>query len=295
MRSQVQVLAGPPPIVAGHSAAGSEPGAPAASPGRAGAARPSSPAPPVAPPGPPTRPSASATTTQRGQAPSPRTPATRRVQPPRAAACSRAHSAAARDGRSARRPGLPGRSAASAAAAARTQPAARVRHRPPPDQRDVGSVARLPASATVGRAVDGPAATGAFTGSGGQGPHRHRDLVPNATAGAWEETDTSGRTGQTLDGWTPDKWTADGWTPTGRQRTAERGTLWTTIPGDRTPDGWTAGSRTPIPDGWTPGTDAVACLLAVSTTATTPDLSRPAGRSCGQTPSGRATTRTAQQ
>jgi hypothetical protein len=44
MRSQVQVLAGPPPIPAGHSAAGSEPGAPAASLGRAGAARPSPPA-----------------------------------------------------------------------------------------------------------------------------------------------------------------------------------------------------------------------------------------------------------
>jgi hypothetical protein len=39
MRSQVQVLAGPPPIPAGHSAAGSEPGAPAAGLGRVGAAR----------------------------------------------------------------------------------------------------------------------------------------------------------------------------------------------------------------------------------------------------------------
>jgi hypothetical protein len=46
---------------------------------------------------------------------------------------------------------------------------------------------------------------------------------------------------------------------------------------------------------WTAATDAVACLLAVSTTATTPELSVQAGRSCGQTPSGRATTRTAQQ
>jgi Transposase IS66 family len=42
-------------------------------------------------------------------------------------------------------------------------------------------------------------------------------------------------------------------------------------------------------------TDAVAWLLAVSTTATTPDLAIPAGRCSGQTPSGRATTRTAQQ
>ena len=55
MRSQVQVLAGPPPIVAGQSTAGSEPGALAAGLGRAGAARPFPPARPVAPPGPPTR------------------------------------------------------------------------------------------------------------------------------------------------------------------------------------------------------------------------------------------------
>jgi hypothetical protein len=70
MRSQVQVLAGPPPIVAGQSAAGTELGALAAGLGRAGAASPSSPAPPVAPPGPPTRASGSATTTHRGRAPS---------------------------------------------------------------------------------------------------------------------------------------------------------------------------------------------------------------------------------
>jgi hypothetical protein len=39
MRSQVQVLAGPPPIIAGQSTAGAEPGALAAGLGRAGAAR----------------------------------------------------------------------------------------------------------------------------------------------------------------------------------------------------------------------------------------------------------------
>jgi hypothetical protein len=50
------------------------------------------------------------------------------------------------------------------------------------------------------------------------------------------------RTGWTADGWTLDGWTADG----------DRRTLWTTAPGDRTPDGRTAGSRTPRPDGWTP-------------------------------------------
>jgi hypothetical protein len=86
----------------------------------------------------------------------------------------------------------------------------------------------------------------------------------------------------------------------GGQQPAERRTRWRTTPGDQTPDGWTAGSRTPKRDGWTPmldtpATDAVAWLLAVSTTATTPNRSIPAGRSCGQTSSGRATTRTAQQ
>jgi hypothetical protein len=70
MRSQVQVLAGPPPIVAGQSVGGSQPGAFDVGLGRAGAARPSSPAPPVAPPEPPTRASGSATTTHRGRAPS---------------------------------------------------------------------------------------------------------------------------------------------------------------------------------------------------------------------------------
>src|SRR5829696_6768862 len=51
MRSQVQVLAGPPPIVAGHSGPSTEPGALAAGLGRAGAAHPSPPAPPLAPSG----------------------------------------------------------------------------------------------------------------------------------------------------------------------------------------------------------------------------------------------------
>jgi hypothetical protein len=69
MRSQVQVLAGPPPIAPGQSAVGSEPGAPAASLGRAGAAPPSPPARASALSGPPTQASASATTTHRGRHP----------------------------------------------------------------------------------------------------------------------------------------------------------------------------------------------------------------------------------
>jgi hypothetical protein len=87
MRSQVQVLAGPPPIPAGQSAVGSEPGRLAASLGRAGAAPPSPPASPSALPGPPTRTSGATTTTHRGRA-QPRTAATPPVRQPRAAACS---------------------------------------------------------------------------------------------------------------------------------------------------------------------------------------------------------------
>jgi hypothetical protein len=67
MRSQVQVLAGPPPIIAGQSTAGSEPGTLAASLGRAGAARPSPPASPSAPPGSSTQAAGATTTTHRGR------------------------------------------------------------------------------------------------------------------------------------------------------------------------------------------------------------------------------------
>jgi hypothetical protein len=103
MRSQVQVLAGPPPIPAGHSAAGREPGTPAASLGRAGAARPPWPARPLASPDPSTRAAGPTTTTHRGRPPSPGQQPRGRCGHPRAAAYSRAHSAAVSDGRSARR------------------------------------------------------------------------------------------------------------------------------------------------------------------------------------------------
>ena len=167
MRSQVQVLAGPPPIVAGQSAAGTELGALATGLGRAGAARPSPPAPPVAPPGSPTRASGSATTTHRGRAPS------RGRQP----GGGSSHLALPAPLPTAQPPatGAPHAGLAcvvaqgSSAAAARTRPGGRVRHRPPSDQRDLGSVGRVPASWTVDRAVDGPAARWAATGSGGQG------------------------------------------------------------------------------------------------------------------------------
>jgi hypothetical protein len=225
MRSQVQVLAGPPTIIAAQSTAGSEPGALAAGLGRAGAARPSPPTPPVAPPGPPTRPSGSATTTQRGRAPQPE---------------DASHAAGAD---TSRRPGLPGRSAGKRGRRGPhpTRPA-RVRHRPPTDRRDLGSVAGVPASSTVvepstARQPPGPPPVPVVRVArpARPDPHRHR-----LSMGGDGRVRTDG-------------WTSDGWTRTGGQQTAERRTLRTTTsPGDRTADGWTAGSRTPNPDGWTP-------------------------------------------
>jgi hypothetical protein len=99
MRSQVQVLAGPPPNPAGHSVAGNRPGMPAASLGRAGAAPRPRPAPRAGghPDGPPPRSPLSVVAHQ------PRTAATQPVRPARAAACSPAHSVAASHGRSVRR------------------------------------------------------------------------------------------------------------------------------------------------------------------------------------------------
>jgi hypothetical protein len=156
-----------------------------------------------------------------------------------------------------RTPAWPARSLSGQAQPPRPapNPAARVRHRPPPDQRDFGSVARVPASSTVDRVVDGPAAIGpppvpvvtvarparpgpnATLSMGGDGPVRTDGGRPQ-TAGH--------RTGgqQTAGQRTAGRWMG--------QQTADRRTLWTMTPGDRTPDGWTAGSRTPIPDGWTP-------------------------------------------
>jgi hypothetical protein len=200
MRSQVQVLAGPPPIVAGHSAAGSEPSWLTAGLGRAGAARPSPPARPVAPPGPPTRASGSATTTHRGRGPSRRTAATRRLQPPRAAATSRCSlhpcPPRSRPRRALRTSAWPAWSLSwsSAAAAARTHPGGPVRHRPPTGQRGFGSVARRPGLLDRRRAVDGTAATGASTRSGGHGRPASSTRSPTPPP-EWEDPDASGPTG----------------------------------------------------------------------------------------------------
>jgi hypothetical protein len=75
MRSQVQVLAGPPAIGAGQSPVGSKPGTLAGCLGRAGAVRPSPPASPSVSPGPSTRATGATTTTHRGRPPVPRTAA----------------------------------------------------------------------------------------------------------------------------------------------------------------------------------------------------------------------------
>jgi hypothetical protein len=196
MRSQVQVLAGPPPIVAGHSAVGSEPGAPAASLGRAGAARPSPPARPLALPGPSTRASGPTTTTHRGRPhPSPRAAATRPLRPPRAAACSRAHGAAVSDGAP-----YAGQPCLVPSGQARPPPSpnpARVRHRPPTDQcaTPAASSASGPARPST-EPLHGVTPTGTSTVPVVQ-VARRTDLVHNATArGGMRRTrpDRRGRT-----------------------------------------------------------------------------------------------------
>jgi hypothetical protein len=204
MRSQVQVLAGPPPIVAGQSAAGTEPGALAAGLGRAGAARPSPPAPPMAPPGPPTRASGSATTTHRGRAPS-------RGRQPRGGCSHLALQPApvptaqppARG--SARRPGLPGRSVVK-----------RGRRGPHPTRRPGSatdlSLTNATAAASPASRPPGPSIEPS-TARQPQGRHRFRWSRSPGHLLRWEDTDASGRTGQTADGWTPHGWTAAGRPP----------------------------------------------------------------------------------
>src|SRR5829696_6861353 len=183
MRSQVQVLAGPPPIVAGQSAASTEPGALAArlgprwgrtpipagtSNGPAGAAHPA------------VRLGDDHTAWSSTQ---PEDASTRPVPPPRAAACPSCPPRG-RPRRAPRTPAGPGWSLSGQARPPRPapDPAARVASQLPLTQRDFGSVARVPASATVDRAVDGPAATGVSTPSRWSGSPGHLDLVPTATA-----------------------------------------------------------------------------------------------------------------
>jgi hypothetical protein len=162
MRSQVQVLAGPPPITPGHSAVGSEPRALAASLGRAWAARPPRPARPLARSGPPTRASgprppptvvahpaqddshaAGAATSRRSLLPCPRAAASHRVLST---------------------PAWPAWPLSRSRAAAASHYPARIRHRLPLTNARLGSVARVRAPSAVDRAAWG-------RGS-------HRDLDP---------------------------------------------------------------------------------------------------------------------
>jgi hypothetical protein len=240
-RSQVQVLAGPPPIVAGQSAAGSEPGVLAAGLGRAGAARRSPPAPPVAlrvrPPGRQAR---------------PRPPTV--VAPP----------ARGRQPRGMRPPGAAPAPVPTAQPPAPPRPApnsaAGVRYRPPADQRDCGSVARVPASWTVvepSTARQPPVPGVRVARPRRPGPQRHRLRGGDGRVRTDEgRHQTAGhRTGgqQTAGQQTAGRWTA-GHQTSGRvdSRRPSAGPPGRPPPGDRTPDGWTAGSRTPKPDGWTP-------------------------------------------
>src|SRR5215207_5962427 len=69
MRSQVQVLAGPPAIVAGHSAVGSKTGTLVAQPGPRWGRTPIPTGKPIGPPGPSTPAAGATTTTHRGRPP----------------------------------------------------------------------------------------------------------------------------------------------------------------------------------------------------------------------------------
>jgi hypothetical protein len=178
MRSQVQVLAGPPAIPAGHSAVGSEPGAPAASLGRAGAARPSRWHAHRRPPGPPTQAAGPMTTTHRGRSPSlgrqPRGRCGNLALQPAPVPTAQPLATALLT------PAWPAWSLGRSSAAASAPHLVRVRHRPT-DHRDLGSIARVRACSAVHLAVQDAAAhrdLTRFCGDGcpppRPGPHRRR-------------------------------------------------------------------------------------------------------------------------
>jgi hypothetical protein len=210
----VQVLPGPPAIVAGQSAVGSEPGALAGCLGRAGAARPSPPARPSAPPAPSTPAAGATTTTQRGRPP-PEDGSL--VAGAATSRCGRrpCPTGAAADGRSARRPGLPGRPGSSAAAAHTRPGPARVRHRQP--RRPCATSAASPASEPArpmtraarrcGRPQGpGPVPRGAGCRSASACPQRHRLMGTRRTRpdGRGGHQRAGHQTGRTPDGRMPD-------------------------------------------------------------------------------------------
>jgi hypothetical protein len=190
MRSQVQVLAGPPAIPAGHGARGGEPGAPAAGLGRAGAARPSR-----RPAGPPPRAVGTTTTTHRGRPPSPSTAAPGRCGTSR---CSPLRATAQPPAPALRTPAQPAWSSSrsSAAVAARPHPGpgppatpltnARPRQRRPRP----GLLGRRPSRSTAWQPTGTRPVPMVQVAS-------RSDLVPNATAcGGTRWTRPDGRGGQ---------------------------------------------------------------------------------------------------
>jgi hypothetical protein len=245
MKSEVQVLPGPPTIPAGHSAVGNQPGTLAASLGRAGAAPHPWPAPRAGghPDGPPPRPPPTVVAQPaRGHQPRGRcgqlapgpAPCPRRYRQPQAAphaglACLVAQRA-------------------GAAAAARLTPG-RVRHRHPTDHRTTSAAPSVPRAPRLAaqppevRPPQGPRPVAVVRVARPPRPGSH------ASAGGWEETDATGQRGWTVGGWTPDGWTARAGRWTGGQQPAGsadpgRRTRVTGHRRGRTPDGWTAGSRT---------------------------------------------------
>src|SRR5829696_4163825 len=298
MRSQVQVLAGPPPIPAGHSAAGSEPGRLVACLGRAGAACPSPPARPLALSGPSTpdgrphdhHPPWSPTQPEDGSHAA--GAATSR------AARSRDHSAAAATG--APHAGLaclvaqPSRAAADAL----TQP----RQGPPPtptDQRATSAASPAPGllgrrpNRSTARQPTGTRPVPVVTGA------RRTDLGPTPPPGMGgdgrvrtDEADTSRLDAGRVD-------TRRAGHRTGGQQTTGPPDTRTTNPGDRTPDGLdTERLDRRIPDddlGWWTPDAGQRPMPWLASSQCRPGRRRPTA-GCrmdappGRRPSGRATT-----
>ena len=237
MRSQVQVLAGPPTILAGHSAAGREPGALAATLGRAGAARPSPPASPSGPPGPPSRAAGLTTTTHRGRHPGP----------------DGSHAAGASTSRRslilclAPPPATraPNAGLACLSLSGHAPPpyptGARVRHRRPADQHASrqhrsrpGLLGRRPNRSTA-RQPTGTRPVAVVTGA------RRTDLGPMPPPGrGGDGTHPDRRGGHQPAGRWPGGHQRAGHRTGGQQATGPPDT-WTTNPGDRTPDGLDTG------------------------------------------------------
>jgi hypothetical protein len=193
-------------------------------------------------------------------------------------------------------------------------PRRRPRRRGPPPTRRPGSATDLPltnatAAASPASRPPGPSSSRRRPGSHrflGQvarprrpGPQRHRlrggDGRVRTDEGRHQTAGHRTRGQQTAGQQTAGRWTA-GHQTSGRvdSRRPSAGPPGRPLPGDRTPDGWTAGSRTPTPDGGhrllDTGDRRRGLPAGRVNHGDNADRSRPAGRCCGQTPSGRATT-----